>query len=139
VTTSRTLGWGPTDLDGITVLQRNGLFDAGTPVQSDVDRRFTKLVGFWAPRRWRTTETMDVDGMVAEIEHIVGTRGLVAYDGQVITSLRRLGPWEACFEAVSIDTPLDNSLHVRASSAATAGSHAEAGVLRPQDRRRNNG
>jgi hypothetical protein len=57
VTTSRTLGWGPTEIDGINVLQRNGLFDAGTPVQPDLDRRFTKLVGFWAPRRWLTTET----------------------------------------------------------------------------------
>jgi hypothetical protein len=107
VTTSRTLGWAPTEVDGINLLQRNGLFEAGTPVQAHVDRRFTKVVGFWAPRRWLTPETMDIDGMVAEIEEIVGTRGLVAYDGQVITSLRRVGPWEACFEAVSIETPLD--------------------------------
>ncbi len=89
MTTSRTLRWGPTELDGITVLQRNGLFEAGTPVQSDIDRRFTKLVGFWAPRRSLTTETMDVDGMVAGLEEIIAARGFVAYDGQVITSLRR--------------------------------------------------
>lgn len=38
---------------------------------------------------------------------IVATRGVIAYDGQVITSLRRIGPWEASFEAVGIDTPLD--------------------------------
>jgi hypothetical protein len=76
----------------------------GSPVH---DRQFTKVVGFWAPRRWLTAETMDVDGLVAEIEATVRTRGLVAYDGQVITSLRRVGPWEACFEQVSIDTPLD--------------------------------
>jgi hypothetical protein len=63
------LGWGPTEIDGIN-LQRNELFDAGTPVQPDLDRRFTKLVGFSAPRRWLTTETMDVDGMVAEIERV---------------------------------------------------------------------
>ena len=107
VTTNRTLGWGPTEVDGINLLQRNGLFEAGTPVQPGVDRQFTKVVGFWAPRRWLTPENMDVDGMVAEIEEIVKTRGLVAYDGQVITSLRRVGPWEACFEAVSIDTLLD--------------------------------
>jgi len=107
VTTSRTLGWGPTEVDGITLLQRNGLFECGTPVQPGLDRRFTKVVGFWAPRRWLTPQTMDVDGMVAEIEEIVETRGFVAYDGQVITSLRRVGPWEACFEAVSIETPLD--------------------------------
>ena len=106
MTSSPTLGWGPTEIDGINLLQRNGMFDAGSPVQPDLDRRFTKLVGFWAPRRWLTPETMDVEGMVAEIEEIVGTRGLVAYDGQVITSLHRVGPWEACFEAVSIDTPL---------------------------------
>ena len=131
MTTSRTLGWGPTEIDGINLLQRNGLFDAGTPVQPDLDRRFTKLVGFWAPRRWLTTETMDLDGMVAEIEQIVGTSGLVAYDGQVITSLRRLGPWEAYFEAVSIDTPL--------AGPATRRDRAScrfAGRTRPPARRR---
>jgi hypothetical protein len=49
---------------------------------------------------------MDVDGMVAEIEEIIRTKGLVAYDGQVITSLRRVGPWDEWFEPSSIDTPL---------------------------------
>jgi hypothetical protein len=34
------MGWGPTEIDGINLLQRNGLFDAGTPVQPDLDRRF---------------------------------------------------------------------------------------------------
>jgi hypothetical protein len=100
------LGWGPTEIDGIELVQRNGHFDVGTPAEPDVDRRFTKVVGFWVPRRWLTSETMDVDGMVAEIEEIVRTRGLIAYDGQLVTTLRRVGPWEACFEAVSIDTPL---------------------------------
>jgi hypothetical protein len=104
---SYTTGWRPTEIDGINMLQRNGLFDAGMPVEPGLDRQFTKVVGFWAPRRWLTAETMDVDGLVAEIEETVRTRGLVAYDGQVITSLRRVGPWEACFEQVSIDTPLD--------------------------------
>ncbi len=101
------MGWGPSEIDGIDLVQRNGLFEAGTPVEPDVNRRFTKVVGFWAPRRFLTPETMDVDGMVAEIEEIVRARGMIAYDGQVITDLRRVGPWEACFEAVSIDTPLD--------------------------------
>ena len=82
MTTSRTLGWSPTEIDGINLLQRNGLFDAGAPVQADLDWRFTKLVGLWAPRRWLTPETMDVDGMVAEIEQIVATRGLVAHAGR---------------------------------------------------------
>jgi hypothetical protein len=45
--------------------------------------------------------------MVAEIEQIVRTKGLVTYDGQVITSMRRTEPWDAYFERVSIDTPLD--------------------------------
>jgi hypothetical protein len=107
MTTSRTLGWGPTEIDGINLLQRNGLFDTGTPLQPDLDRRFTKVAGFWAPRRWLTRETMDVDGMVAEIEEIIGTRGFVAYDGQVITSLRRVGSWDACFEPTGIDDPMD--------------------------------
>ena len=96
--TSYTLGWRPTEIDGVNVLQRSGLFEAGTPVEPDLDRQFIKVVGFWAPRRWVTPETMDVDGLVAEIEEIVRTRGLVAYDGQVITSLRRIGQWEECFE-----------------------------------------
>ena len=101
------IGWGPTNPGGIELLQRYGVFDAGTPVEANIDRRFTKLVGFWAPRRWLTPETMYIDGMVAEIEEIVRTRGLIAYDGQVVTSLRRVGHWEASFEPVSIDTPLD--------------------------------
>jgi hypothetical protein len=101
------MGWWPTEVDGMHLLQRNGLFEAGRPVEPDLDRRFTKVVGFWAPRRWLTPETMDVEGMVTEIEELVGGRGVIAYDGQVITSLCRVGPWEACFEAVSIDTPLE--------------------------------
>ena len=105
--TSHTPGWRPTEIDGVNVLQRNGLSDAGTPVEPGLDRQFIKVVGFWAPRRWVTPETMDVDGLVAEIEETVRTRGLVTYDGQVITSLRRVEPWEACFEQVSIDTQLD--------------------------------
>jgi uncharacterized protein YutE (UPF0331/DUF86 family) len=45
--------------------------------------------------------------MVAEIEEIVRTRGLVAYDGQVITSLRYAGEWDDCFEPGSADTALN--------------------------------
>ena len=54
----------PEEIDGVNVLQRSGLFESGTPVEPDLDRQFTKVVGFWAPRRWLTPETMDVDGMV---------------------------------------------------------------------------
>lgn len=107
MTDSRALGWAPPiEIDGITLLQRNGWFETGTPAEP-AEARFTKLVGFWVPRRWLTTETMDVDGVVAEIEEIVSTRGLIAYDGQVITSLRRVDSWQACFEAVSIEKPLE--------------------------------
>jgi hypothetical protein len=63
-----------------------------------VDNRFIKVVGFWAPRRWVTPESMDVDGLVAEIEEIVRTKGLIAFDGQVITSLRPVREWEEYFE-----------------------------------------
>lgn len=100
-------GWGPQEIDGIALLQRNGFFDAGAPAEPDLDRRFTKLVEFWAPRRWLTPETMDVGGMVAETGEIARTRGLITHDGQVITNLRRVRSWDASFEAVSIDTPLD--------------------------------
>ena len=95
---SYTPKWRPTETDGISVPQSNGLFDPGTPVEPDLDRRFIKVVGFCVPRRWATPETMDVDGFVAEIEEIVRTRGLVAYDGQVITSLRPVEEWEEYFE-----------------------------------------
>jgi hypothetical protein len=88
----------PTGTDGISVPQTNGLFYPGTPVEPDLDRRFIKVVGFCVPRRWATPETMDVDGFVAEIEGIVRTSGLVAYDGQVITSLRPVEEWEEYFE-----------------------------------------
>jgi hypothetical protein len=63
-----------------------------------VDRQFIKEVWFPAPRRWVTPEMLDLDGMVTEIEEIVRTRGLVAYDGQVITSLQCAGEWEDWFE-----------------------------------------
>lgn len=53
---------------------------------------------------------MDVEGMVAEIEEIVATRGLVAHDGQITTSLRRIGPWEVS-PGRSDSTP--PALHVR--------------------------
>ena len=85
-------------LDGINVPQRDGLFDADTSAEPDLDRQFIKVVGFWAPRRWVTSETMDVDGLVAEIEEIVRTRGLVESEGQVITSLRPVEEWEVYFE-----------------------------------------
>ena len=90
--TSYSPGERPTETDGINAPQR-GLFDTGAPVEQDLDSNFIKYVGFWAPRRWVTPETVDVDGLVAEIEEIVRTRGLVAYDGQVITSLRCVGEW----------------------------------------------
>jgi hypothetical protein len=107
VVTSDTPGWRPTEIDGINVPQRNGLREAGRPVEPGLERQFIKVVGFCAPRRWVTPETMDVDGLVAEIEEIVRTRGLVAYDGQVITNLRRVGEWEEWFEPGSVDTLRD--------------------------------
>ena len=35
------------------MLQRSGLFDVGSPVEPNLDRQFTKVIGFWAPRRVR--------------------------------------------------------------------------------------
>jgi hypothetical protein len=105
--TSHTPGWRPTETDGINGPQRSGLFDADPQVEPDVERQFIKVVGFWVPRRWVTAETMDVDGLVAEIEEIVRTRGLVAYDGQVITSLRPVREWEEYFEPGGADSLRD--------------------------------
>jgi hypothetical protein len=96
--TSHTPGRRPTETDAVNAPQRSGLADADPPAEPYVDRQFIKRVGFWAPRRWVTPETMDVDGLVAEIEEIVRTRGFVSYDGQVITSLRYAGEWEDWFE-----------------------------------------
>jgi len=93
------------EAEGIDALQRGGRSDTGSPVEPHPDRQATRTVGFLVPRRWLTAETIDVDGMGAEIEEIVRTKGLIAYDGQVITSLRRVGPWEEWFEPSSIDTP----------------------------------
>jgi hypothetical protein len=96
--TSDTSEWGQTvDVDGISV-QGDGLPDVATPAEPELDTRFTKLVGFWAPLRWVTPEEMDVDGLVEEIEETVRTRGLVAYDGQVITSLHCVHDWDAWFD-----------------------------------------
>lgn len=97
--TSYTPEWRPVETAGVNEPQRSDLFNADGSVEPDVDGQFIKVVGFWAPRRWVTRETMDVDGLVAEIEEIVRTRGLVAYDGQVITSLRLVREWEEYFEA----------------------------------------
>lgn len=106
--TGRELGWRTGEVDGVQLSQRTGLFDVGTPVEANMDRRLTKLVTFLAPRRWLTRATMNVEGMVAEIEETVSTRGLITHDGQVLNSLRRVGPWEACFEGMSIDSPLED-------------------------------
>lgn len=92
--TSYTPGWRPTEPDDVNTPQHSDRVPDGAPVEPDVDGQFIKYVGFCVPRRWVTPETMDLDGMVAEIEEIVRTRGLVAYDGQVITSLRCVGEWE---------------------------------------------
>jgi hypothetical protein len=87
--------------------QRVGRFDVDAPVVPDRDTTFIKAVRFWAPRRWLSPETMDVEGFVTEIEEIVKTRGFITWDGQVLTSLARVGPWEACFEAISVEMALD--------------------------------
>ena len=107
-TTEERLGWQSATIDGIELYQRTGRFDVGTPVvPGQEDTTFTKVVGFWVPRRWLSAETMDVEGLVTEIETIVRTRGFVTSDGQVLTSLARVGPWDATFETVSIDVTLD--------------------------------
>ena len=105
--TPRELGWTTPTVDGMELLQQVGSFDVGTPVQHGLDERFRKTVSFWVPRRWVTAETMDVEGVVAELEEIVSARGLLTPDGQVLTSLRRTGPWEASFEASTIDARFD--------------------------------
>ena len=104
---SDALGWVPIEVDGIRLLQQHGLFDVGSPERAGTGSQFKKVVGFWAPRRWLTSQTMDVQGLVEEIEDIVRRKGFITCDGQVITSLDRAGPWEATFEAASIDVPLE--------------------------------
>src|SRR5690242_1846379 len=96
--TSQTPEWRPAETDGVNASQRSDLADASRPVEPDVDRQFIREVWFPAPRRWVTPETLDLDGMVTEIEEIVRTRGLIAYDGQVITSLQGAGEWGAWFQ-----------------------------------------
>lgn len=101
------LRWQSATVDGVELYQRVGSFDVGNPRVSREGEPFVKIVGFWAPRRWLSAETMDIEGLVAEIEETVRTRGFVTSDGQVLTSLARVEPWNATFEARSIDTPLD--------------------------------
>jgi hypothetical protein len=76
--TSYTPGWRPAEPDGVNTPQHSDRVPDGAPAEPDVDGQFIKYVGFCVPRRWVTPETMDLDGMVAEIEEIVRTRGLVA-------------------------------------------------------------
>ncbi|HET9732300.1 MAG TPA: hypothetical protein VFP54_06445 [Acidimicrobiales bacterium] len=105
--TSERLGWEPLRGNGFDLYQRNGRFEVGTPAVRRDDTTLTKGLGFWAPRRWVSAKTMDVEGFVLEIEELVRTRGFVTYDGQVLTRLDRVGPWDANFEAISIDHPWD--------------------------------
>jgi len=50
---------------------------------------------------------MDIDGMAAELEDVVRTRGMIDSTGQVISSIHRTFPWTASFEAATIDTAVD--------------------------------
>jgi len=105
--TAKRLGWQSASVDGVELYQRVGRFDVGSPQVSRDSQPFLKVVGFWAPRRWLSPDTMVIDGLVAEIEETVRTRGFIASDGQVLTTLARVEPWDATFEVRSIDTPLD--------------------------------
>jgi len=68
---------------------------------------FTKLVGFWVPRRHISAYCIDVEGFVAEIVETVRTRGFVTSDGQVMTRLDPIEEWEEYFESGSLDRARD--------------------------------
>lgn len=47
------------------------------------DSRFSKLVGFWVPRRFTTETDILVTEFVADLNRIIGTRGFIMSDGQI--------------------------------------------------------
>lgn len=69
---------------------------------------FAKIVAFWAPRRFVTTEGIDVDGFVADINDKILRRGFVLWDRQVLTRpLDRVGASDVIFEPDSLDAPFE--------------------------------
>lgn len=68
---------------------------------------FTKLVGFWVPRRHISADYIDVESFVAEIAATVRARGFVTSDGQVMTRLDPIEEWEECFEPGLLDRTRD--------------------------------
>jgi hypothetical protein len=76
--------------------------------QDSVDgAAFRRLVGFWAPRRLVTSAGIDVEAFVADIQEKIRTRGFITSDGQVLTSLVAVEPWDVCFEPGPLDSTLD--------------------------------
>src|SRR4051794_27966688 len=68
---------------------------------------FSKVLAFWAPRRFVTTAGMDVDGFVADINAKVRERGFVMWDRQVLTTpLDGDERIDVIFESESLDSPL---------------------------------
>jgi hypothetical protein len=63
---------------------------------------FSRIVGFWAPRRFVTDAGIDVEAFVSDINDKIQQRGFVLYDGQILT--KPLDPAESIeptLEAVS--------------------------------------
>jgi hypothetical protein len=65
---------------------------------------FTKVVGFWAPRRHVSAEGIDVDSFVADVEQTARTQGFITADGQVLSRLDPVEEWEEYFEPGSLDS-----------------------------------
>lgn len=67
--------------------------------------RFGRTVAFWAPRRFVGPSGIDVDGFIADLDATVRARGMVLYDGQVVTTLLDNAEFiESLFEPDSPDT-----------------------------------
>jgi hypothetical protein len=48
--------------------------------------RYSKLVGFWAPRRFVDSAGVDVAGLVADVNEKIQSRGFILQTGQVLTA-----------------------------------------------------
>jgi hypothetical protein len=69
--------------------------------------RFTKLVGFWIPRRFLSSTEVDVVRFVIDVNEKIKRRGFVLEDGQVLTKTIEIDGLEVVFEPSTIDNPYD--------------------------------
>jgi ribosomal protein S27E len=91
--------------------------------------RFTKVAAFWAPRRFVGSSGIDVEAFISELDTTIRTRGMVLYDGQVLTA--SLEENAESIESIFEPDCLDDALEVPARREWGAGQRDYFGVDDP--------